>query len=91
MPAMPDSLWQAVVLLLVWGLPYSLVLYPALLLVPAFLIRAVVVRSRKSVPEEYPMQYERGLRWRRWTVASLVPWVPVMMWVLYDLATNKSY
>jgi len=91
MPAMPHSYWGAVLMLLLFGFPFSLVLYPALLLVPLFLIRNIVSRERKKGIADYPAQHARSRTWRNWTLISLVPWGLVGLWLLYDLATNKSF
>ena len=86
MPAMPDSYAQVVWLMLRYGLPYSAVLYPALVLAPAYAIYASANRSRRHVDEVAV----RTRRLRLWTVISLVPWALLGLWMLYDMATNKS-
>lgn len=91
MPVMPGSYWSTVLLLLTGGLPFSLILYPALLLVPAFLIRTGFAGSRRQSLDQDAADRCRTRRWRVWTLASLVPWGLLGLWILYDLATNKSF
>lgn len=89
MPAMPDSYLQTIGLILRFGLPYSLVLYPALVVVPMYLIRKVAVRSQRGTHE--PSDRIRARRWRNWTLMSLIPWLALAVWILFDVATNKSF
>lgn len=87
MPAMPDSYLTGIPWLLFLYLPYTLILFPALVLVPAYLIRSAVSRGK----EPSDGQLARARSWRNWTLASLAPWILVAIWVIYDLATNKSF
>lgn len=90
MPAMPGSYWEAVLMLLYVGMPFSLVLLPALVLLPGFLIRSIVLSARPHAIANYPAQYAKSRKWRIWTIVSLLPWGLVGLWILYDLATNRS-
>ena len=89
MPAMPDSYLQTIGLILTFGLPYSLALYPALVLVPMYVVRSVAVRSQRRAQE--PTDRIRARRWRNWTLISLIPWLALAAWILFDLATNQSF
>lgn len=87
MPAMPDSYLTVIPWLVFLYLPYTLILFPALVLVPAYLIRSAVSRGK----EPSDARRSRLRSWRNWTLASLAPWLLVAVWVIYDVATNKSF
>jgi hypothetical protein len=87
MPA-PDELWKGVLLMLLGGLPLSLVLYPALLMVPAFLVRALVVRFRRHRLADPAASRAQDRRWITWTLISLLPWGLLGLWVLFALLTQ---
>ena len=89
MAPMPETYLQVVWVILCFGLPYSLVLYPALALVPIFLIRTVAVRSRPSRLEA--PERARSRKWLICTLVSLIPWFALGAWILFDAITNKSF
>lgn len=89
MPPMPSSYLQAVILLLIYGLPYSLILYPALILVPVYLSRKLIISFFSQDPNAGGWRHARKLRIA--TLVSLVPWGLLGLWIVYDMATNKSF
>lgn len=88
MPAMPGSYWEGVLLLLL-VFPINLFLLPALVLLPAVLVRTTASRSRQRGYVEAAVYQERSRKLRIWVWASLVPWFLVGVWILLDAATNS--
>lgn len=73
--------WKDFLRLLLFGFPLSLLLLPALAVVPAFLIRAVASRSRERSFIEDAAYVDRSRRWRIWTLACLAPWLLLGIWI----------
>lgn len=91
MPAFgAGAFWSELLAALLFGLPYTAVLYPAIVLVPAFLFRAVFIRSRKQDYVDDAKHQYRSRRWRIWTLVSLVPWVLFGLLVLADSMSRHS-
>jgi len=80
MPSMPDKTWKAVLIL-------SCI--PALLVVPLFAIRTIIVwigsRSGASPPSRTQSRW-----WLSVLLVSITPWVIVVPWVLIEFASISS-
>ena len=78
------SLLSTMMLLLIFGFPFSLLLLPALLILPAYAVHSIILSFGKISYADYPAQYALASKWRSWVLVTLAPWALLIFWGLME-------